>query len=239
MRIAVCDDEQDQLDITTGQVKAWSRLRNEPVELFTYHSAAEFLFYWPDEIGFDLVFLDIRMKNMSGIELAQLIRKNDSDLLIVFITGLKDYVFQGYAVQALHYLLKPVRQADCFACLDRAQKIIGRRRDESFVIPLESQSIRLLYNEIYSFEIFSHYVEVHSVKGVFSFKKRMKELEQELPSGRFFRCHRSFIVNMHYVNNLKKNEVCLDNGTCIPVSKSRFTQMNNAFLKYYLKGMNV
>ena len=92
--------------------------------MFTYSSATELLFYWSEGKSFDIAFLDIKMKNMSGVELARLLRKNDDLLIIVFITGLMDYVFQGYEVQALRYLLKPVKETDYFACLDRAAEII-------------------------------------------------------------------------------------------------------------------
>ena len=233
MRIAVCDDEKDQINLTTGYIRAWAEKRGELVEVFAYSSATELLFYWSEGKSFDIAFLDIKMKNMSGVELARLLRKNDDLLIIVFITGLMDYVFQGYEVQAFRYLLKPVKETDCFACLDRAAEIIKLHNEEVFIIPLEERSIRLFYNEIYTFEIFSHYIEVKSTKGIFKFKKKMDELEQELPNNIFFRCHRSFIVNMRYVHTINKTEVLLDNEARIPVSRSRWNAMNEAFLDYY------
>lgn len=239
MRIAVCDDDINQIDITTGYIRDWAEKRRESVEVFTYLSAIELLFHLSEGKNFDMVFLDIKMRNMTGVELARIIRKTDDKLIIVFITGLMDYVFQGYEVQALHYLLKPVKEADCFACLDRAIEIIGLYKTDTFIIPLEGQSIRLHFNEIYTFEIFSHYIEAKTIKGVFTFKKKMYELEQELPEDRFFRCHRSFIVNMHFVNTVNKNYALLDNGTRIPISKSRWSMMNEVFLQYYSKGLKV
>ena len=192
MRIAVCDDERNQTELTTGYIRAWAEKRGEQAEVFAYFSAAELLYHWSEGKSFDMAFLDIRMKNMTGVELARIFRKSDDRMAIVFISGLKDYVFQGYEVQALQYLLKPVREADCFACLDRARELVSLRGAETFLIPVEGRSVRLLYDEICTFEIFSHYIEVKSTKGTFTFKKKMDELEQELPGDRFFRCHRSF-----------------------------------------------
>ena len=239
MRIAVCDDEKYQNDLITGYIGLWADQHDEPIEVYAYSSAVELLFYWSEGKSFDVAFLDVHMKSMSGVELARVLRKSGDPVNIVFITGLKDYVFQGYEVQALDYLLKPVKKESCFNCLNRALEIISLRGNETFVIALEGKSIRLHYNEIYAFEIFSHYIEATTKKGVFSFKKKMNELEQELPSCQFFRCHRSFIVNMHYVNTVQKSEVTLDNGLCVPVSKSRWNDTNEAFLNYYAKRTNV
>ncbi len=239
MRIAVCDDERNQNDLITEYIGIWAEKHEVPVEVYAYSSAIELLFYWSEGKRFDLAFLDINMKNMTGLDLARLLRKSGDRTNIVFITGLIDYVFQGYEVQAIDYLLKPVKKESCFTCLDRASEIISLRSKETFLLTMEGQSLRLNYNEIFAFEIFSHYVEAKTTKGEFRFKKNMGELEQELPNDRFFRCHRSFIVNLHYVNTVKKSEVLLDNGICIPVSKSRWNGMNEAFLHYYAKGIKI
>jgi len=239
MRIAVCDDEKNQNDLIIEYARNWAEKHDEMVEVYAYSSAIELLYYWSEGKSFDVVFLDINMKNMNGVELARILRKNGDMINIVFITGLKDYVFQGYEVQALDYLLKPVKKERCLLCLDRALEILSLRSKETFIITLEKESLRLRYNEIYAFEILSHYVGVKTTKGNYTFKKKISELEQELPSDKFFRCHRSFIVNMHYVNTVKKTELLLDNGIYIPVSKSRWDGINKTFLNYYTKGMKL
>lgn len=239
MRIAICDDEIEQIEVVVDFIRSWGEQRGIELELFTYTNSPELLFHWSEGKKFDLAVLDIKMKVLSGIELARIMRRTDEKLIIILITGMKDYVFQGYEIEALRYLLKPVSKKELYACLDRAKELMTLRGEETYVIPSEGQSVRLLYNEIYDFEIRSHYIIARTIKGIFSFKKKIEDLEQELPAGQFFRCHRSFIVNMHFVNTVSKMEAVLDDGTRIPVSKSRWNALNDAFLKYYAGGIRV
>jgi len=110
MQIAVCDDEVSQNDLIIEYICLWTEQYNEPVEVYSYSSAIEFLYYWSEGKRFDIIFLDINMEKMNGVDLARLLRKSGDTASIVFLTGLKDYVFQGYKVQALDYLLKPIKK---------------------------------------------------------------------------------------------------------------------------------
>jgi len=237
MRIAVCDDEKVQIDLIVAYLNSWAEKNETRVEIITFFSAEEFLFNGLSSERFDVLFLDIRMKKISGIELAKLLRKTDDKIIIVFITGLIDYVLQGYEVNALQYLLKPVKKIDILNCLDKISGLLSMRYTDTFIISLETQSIKLFYNEIIAFEIRSHYIEVYTTKGVYKYKCKISELEYDLPKNRFFRCHRSYIVNLHYVNVVTKKEAILDNGKRIPISINRWNDINNAFLKYYALGM--
>ena len=119
-KIAICDDESAQAALLEGYVTQWAAQRGETVKLCLFPSAEAFLFAWEEEKDWAVLLLDIQMGGLSGMELAKKLRKADSSLPIIFITGVPDYVEEGYEVEALHYLLKPVRPEKLFSSLDRA-----------------------------------------------------------------------------------------------------------------------
>lgn len=237
MRIAICDDEKSQIQLTAGYVEKWAVDNDIKVEICRFNNAESFLFQWSTATVFDMAFLDIHMGGMSGIELAEKIRRIDEQLIIVFITGLKEYVFRGYEIRALHYLLKPVREKDCRRCLEQAYEIISRKRTDTFIIPAEGQMLKFLYEEIYYFEVFSHYVEAHTTRGVFRYKKKISDLERELPARQFTRCHRSCIVNLMYVASVEKMMLKMDDNTVLPISGDRRRLTNEAFIKYHSRSI--
>lgn len=241
MRIAICDDEVEQIELQTRYIKQWGRIskRGTELEVFTYTGAEEFLFYWSEGLSFDLLFTDIKLKNMSGVQLAVKIRESDENMIIVFISGFKNYVFQGYEFQLLRYLLKPIKEKDYFLCLDKAYEIFNLKKTDVFTITTKDKSIKLKYNEIYFFKMNSHYIEINTIKGIYKIKKRIRDIEQELPNDRFIRCHRSYIINLHFVNILHKTEAILDNGIRISISEERRNDINSAFLEYYAKGISI
>ncbi|MCL2463108.1 MAG: LytTR family DNA-binding domain-containing protein [Defluviitaleaceae bacterium] len=233
MRIAICEDDHAQIKLTESYILRWAEANAVNVEIGTFNSAESFLFRWPHPMEFDVVFLDIQMGGMSGIELAKKIRKQDDRMAIVFVTGLKEYVLRGYDVMALHYLLKPVKEKDCRVCLDRAHELIKKQKSEAFLLPADGQVRKFLYSDIYYFDSSLHYIEVHTTKGDFQYKKKIGDLEQELPGHQFVRCHRTCIVNLAYINSVEKTSLTLDGGQALPVSGDRRRAVNDAFLQYH------
>lgn len=118
MRIAICEDSKLQYQVLENQVLKWANEREEAIDIEGFESGEEFLFKWPEDCDFDLVLLDINMRGMSGVQLAKEIRKQDKDILIIFITAEVEHALEGYNVSALNYLLKPVKEEALFKCLD-------------------------------------------------------------------------------------------------------------------------
>jgi len=233
MKIGICDDDENQIVLLKNHIKKWARNKAIKVEMAEFISGENFLLEGDSVVNFDLMFLDIHMKNISGIELATIIRKMDKELAIVFVTGFSDYVFQGYDVGALNYLVKPVTEEKCHGCLDRVyDKIIGQGRDY-LLIQAGGAVQKCLYNDIYYFESFSHSIVVHMDHENMVFWKRTSDLEQELPNHWFIRVHRSYIVNLQHVVSVEGAKLKLDNGKEIPVSRYRLRETSNAFIRYY------
>jgi DNA-binding LytR/AlgR family response regulator len=149
MKIAIIEDEQVHIDLLKEYLVAWSGKRGVSVEIKEFLDAESFLFQWEDERVFDVLFIDIQMKEMNGMELARKIREVDRDMVLIFTTGIADYIQDGYEVEALHYLLKPIRREKVEECLDKAEK--RRRREEFFLVHPAVDEVRKMNVEMVNY----------------------------------------------------------------------------------------
>ena len=131
MKIAIIEDIQSHGDLLTSYIKKWSVKNKTTLILKRFETAESFLFQWEEEADFDILFVDIQMSGMNGIEMAKKIRDKDKNIVIIFTTGLTDYIEEGYEVEAMHYLIKPVSETKLNACLDRAAEI---RKTEKYIL---------------------------------------------------------------------------------------------------------
>ena len=234
MRIAICEDQETEQKRLTDAINDWADARKLQTEILSYTTAEQFLFSWPDESAFDLAFLDIQMGNMSGVELAKKIRVYDKDVQIVFVTSFSQYVLDGYDVNALHYLIKPLSNTKLIPILDKAHMVWrSLRRDVLIVSDDESGKVKLPYGNILYVSMENHTAEVNTIDTVYEMRKTASELEAMLPSY-FVRCHRSYIVNLLKTDCVYRDSLRLANDTLLPVSRSNSKKVNDAFLRLFM-----
>ena len=234
MRIAMCEDDARHALILKDIIQKWAKNKDIIVDVRYFENAEEFLFHWDAEGQFDLAFLDIEMAKMNGMQLAKNIRAIDKTMLIVFTTGLKDYVFRGYDIQAFHYLLKPLKEQECFSVLSKAAVVIENKEQEVFVIMQENQIVRLYKDEIYYFEVEAHYVVAHTIHGDYRYKEKLSNIESVLSEPNFCRCHRSYLINLRHVRVINRDKVQLSNMVYVPVSRNSWKTLNECFIKFYM-----
>lgn len=228
--IAICEDNKTQSDYTADLVKEWAKQRQYRVQISAFESAESFLFRYAENKAFDILLLDIEMGNMSGVELAKKIRSGNREVQIVFITGYMDYISEGYDVEALHYLLKPLSGEKLCSVLDRA---VLRVKEKEHCILLHSgeEMVRIPLYEIRFLEVQKNYVTIHAQES-YEVKKPLRELEKELDDS-FFKTGRSFWVNLRFVMRTTKKEVVLKDGTVIPLSRGMYEGINSAIIRYF------
>lgn len=229
-KFAICDDEQADLAYVKEIIEQWVKVRGSSAEIKTFPSAESFLFTYEEEKDFDILLLDIEMGKMSGVELAKLIRKENKSIQIIFVTGYMEYISEGYDVEALHYLLKPVTKEKLHQVLERAA---GRIQVQERVLLLETsgEMRRIPLYEIEWLEVQKNYVTIHGAED-YSIKRSLKEMSGELDE-RFFQIHRSYIVNLSCVKKITKNEVFLKSGMNLPLSRGLYDKINQAVIKYF------
>ncbi|MDU6340113.1 MAG: LytTR family DNA-binding domain-containing protein [Clostridium sp.] len=237
IKFAICEDEIIQAEINQDYIKRWADKNNIEYKIDIFESAEKFLFSWQYEEVYDVIILDIRMKSMSGMELARNIRLKDSDVIIIFISGLDDYVFDGYNVSAFNYLLKPINDEKIFNVLDRVKEKLEKDKNaKQFLLLSKGKNIfKIDYDDIFYIIAFDHYIDIHSKNEIYTFNRKISQLEELLPKENFVRCHRSYIVNIKYVKNINKNSLLLEDDIKIPISKTRMDNTYNTFINYFAK----
>ena len=236
MRVAVCDDESDQVFGIVNLIQHWAAEKQTDINVDTFTSAEEFMFRWSGGHVYDLIVLDIKLKKMSGIDLAKSIRETDQVLQIIFITGLAEHVFDGYDVSALNYLLKPFVPELFFKALEKAYALYKRKETENLLISQEGSIIRIPYNEILYMEIHGHYFDIYTIAmGNFRTKKQMDDMLLVLDKRLFIRCHRSYIINVTHVAKLDHQDIILKNGVTIPLSHTNIQPVTQLFQEYHYK----
>lgn len=233
MRIAICEDTSSMTQRLSDAIGDWAASRKIQVDVLCYKSAEAFIMAWPD-ISFDLTFLDIQMKNMTGIELAEQIRKTDENMMLVFVTGHSQYVLKGYDVNALHYLIKPLSPAKLLPILDKAYTIWRSRQNAVFLVPVDSGLKKIPYGEIYYFTMFSHTAKIQTADNEYDIRKTAHELIESLPVY-FIRCHRSYIVNLLKADCVYNGSILMTDGKTIPVSRKCSKEVSDAFIRLHME----
>lgn len=229
-RFAVCDDNQEDMEYIEKLIRVWNQSAGYQIRIERFPSGEAFLFAYEDDPGFDVLFLDIEMKEISGIDLAQKLRELGSGIQIVFVTGYMEYIAQGYDVEALHYLLKPVTEEKLFGVLDRAMERL-KNRERELTLTLPEGIARIPLAEIRYLEVMGNYVTIYGRES-YSVKRTLSQLE-ELLDERFYRIHRSYIVNMQLVKKCTRTEVILKDDTVLPLSRRNYEGLNRAMIMYF------
>ena len=232
MKIAICDDDSLQLKLLAEYCKRWSKATSTRIEIITYPSAEAFLFAYEDGLKFDILLLDIEMKDISGMDLAKELRNLNDDITIIFITGIKDYVFEGYHVQALDYILKPVKEQQLNSALNIALEN-SALKEPFILIESDGQVIKVKEKYICYIESMGHNTIIHTYAKKFESKKSISSFEKELNASLFYRCHRCYLVNVAKIESISKTELNLEGNFIIPIARGKWEPLNKSFLNYY------
>lgn len=230
-KIAICDDEEQQIQYLAVLVKEWAENSGRMVNIRPFFSAEEFLFRYEDEKDYDILLLDIEMGDTSGVELAKRIREENDSVQIVFITGYPDFIAEGYEVGALHYLLKPVSAEKLNGVLDRAAGNM-QKKGRAIFISSGKDTQRIPVDSIVYVEVFSHKLIIHTVHSEYETKLSIAGMEEMLGEG-FVRCHRSFLAGIAFIDRITRDSVVFDDGRAIPLARSAYGEVNRAFINYY------
>lgn len=229
-RIAVCDDEKVMLRQLSQYLNQVQEETGDRYDLFYYTSAEELLDHLPKDV--QVILLDISMGDMSGMECARALRERGCEAAVFFITSMTEYALEGYEVHAYAFLPKPLiyselkgRLTDYFSRMDRNRKAIlpVETAGGMELLPIED----ILYAEVYQHEL-SFTLRDRAVTGILQLSQVAERLE---PHG-FFRCHRSYLVNMAQIRRIDPDTITMQNGAAVPVSKHRRKTFLDAFSNY-------
>ncbi|MBQ3003797.1 MAG: response regulator transcription factor, partial [Clostridia bacterium] len=197
-------------------------------------SGVAFLFAYRENRDVDILFLDIEMGQMNGIELAREIRADNETVQIVFITGYPDYIGEGYDVDALHYLLKPVDTQKLYEVCERALANL-QKQPRFHLLPVGKEVVRVYEKDILYAETQGHYLRLVTKKGEHRLRMTLPELSTRLGDS-FFKCSRSYLAGLLHVSRITKTSVILEDGTDLPLGKGLYDEINTALIRF-LRGL--
>ena len=229
IRIAICEDQINQQELLKKYLQKILIDYTNSYEILIYKSGEELLNNYPENV--DIFLLDIQMYNINGMDVARKIREIDENKVeIIFITSLVEYIQEGYEVRAYRYLLKPIKYDDLekhmISCIKEIEK-----RDKYLIINDKNDIKKIKHSEITYIEIQKKNMTIHTVKGDYLIKNTMDKIEREIDNLSFYRCHKSFLVNLEYVESIKQYVAILENGEEVLISRHRFKETKNQFYK--------
>lgn len=227
MRICVCDDEKQCREQTVWAIRECLKGMDYGVDAFACGS--EFMEAFTKK-PYDLVVFDIEMPEIDGISLAKKLRSIHKDVPIIFLTSHLEYALEGYEVNALRYLTKPVDVEKLRNVLFLVMESMKKQRN--LWIKTEMGDQKLAIKDILFMEAQNQNILICTSGEAYSVRYNISDYEKELEQDGFFRIHRGYLVSLAHVKTIGKNEVTLDDGTVLPVSRSKEKDLKEALFQY-------
>lgn len=235
IHIAICDDSKQERQLLAALFKRYQELHATPLQIHIFQNGFSLLDAIDQGKRFDITILDILMPGENGIEIARNIRASGTDTEIIFLTSFPEYAVDSYEVKAQNYLLKPVTEEKFFASIDSILAELDEKDTASFIIyTTEKQYSRirvssLVYGEVTHRTITLHLADQTMISAVMTFTE-FQDILKAYPD--FIYPHRSYAVNMHYIQYVTKSDIILTDGQKIPLSRNNYTKISEQFLNF-------
>lgn len=229
IRVAICDDEAYMSDRIRTMAVDFFHGKNMEVEIRRFSCGEDLLKY---DKQVDILFLDIQMNGMDGMETARKLRERKFRGFLIFITVLGEMVFQSFEVQAYDYLVKPVEEKHFEKTMERLYVSMQNASEASLLVQKGYESRIISLEDIIYCEIIDRKIYLNLVSSeVVDYYERIEHLETKL-AGVFFRCHRSYLINLKHLKSYKNGIAYMEGGKEIPVSRLRSKEFSGVVLQY-------
>lgn len=229
LRIAICEDKDAETQNLTEMIET----SGYPVSVISYPAGEALLRDFEPDM-FNLIFLDIYMHGMNGIETARAIRRIDSKCGLVFITNSPDFALEGFEVDAMQYLLKPAEPEKIHQLIVKCAELIKHLGEEpTCSVRVDGTVEDLPLADIMYVDIYNKSCIIHLPDSTVQAAETINEMEQRLPSPPFYRCHRSYIVNLDYVREIDR-DFFMKNGDVVYIRRGDVKAMKEAYMKYLI-----
>lgn len=234
LNIAVCDDLKEERVGLSRMIRAYCQERGIDLRLRLYSSGRELLDSVERSGPLNMLFLDIYMPGLSGVDTARELRKTDKSCAVVFVTTSTDHGLESYEVEASDYIVKPVRSED----VDRAMDwYISHMPEELRSLRVYSEGEWMDYplSSILYIEILDHQSYIHIKNRTVVVRRSMSDLVSSIDSPDFMRCHRSYLVNLNYVQSIENCDFRLTDGTLVPIRAGNLNKIREDFINWTYK----
>lgn len=220
IRIAIVEDEKNYVQTLRDYLSRYEEEHDLTFQITVFYDGLDIVTdYKPD---YDIILLDIQMKHLDGMKTAEKIRTLDEDTAFIFITSTVQFAVQGYLVDALGYVVKPVPYLAFSQILGKAIKQVRQKQNKDYLtIDVEGGQLRVDISQIYYIESQKHNIQIHTEKGDYLTAGPLKKMEAALSSKGFSKCHNAYLVNLLHVSGILQNDVLLSTDETLPVSRAR------------------
>jgi len=229
LNIAIVEDQYVQAENLKKMAKGWGKHNNLEVAVSIFKSGEEFLFRFEEIQVPDIILMDIQMGKMSGMDTARELRKKGIESALIFITAVSEHVFEGYEVGAVNYLLKPVEYSNLALNLDKIRDILSKEEKQAIIIGKK----KILVQDIFYIEVMGHTIKVFTNSDETTSRQTMVSILEQLDESRFYRCHKSYVVNIGKIKKINSDSLILDNSVEVPLSRNHRKTINQQFIEHY------
>lgn len=234
MKIAICDDEQEFINKLKEKIDACFLIASDyNIEEFC---SGEALInkYNQSQTPFDIIFLDIELGDLDGIEVAKFIRQRDDEVLIVFLTSHQEFAIKGYEVKAFRFILKSEPMRVFIRHLNEVFKEYSGSR-KTLYIKGKERRFAIKIEDILYIEVFNRKVLIHTVNSVDEFYAKLADIENELSDFFFVKANKSYLVNLAHLEKIDNYNAVLKNGKIINISRRFKNAIDNAFVEFLIE----
>jgi len=230
VNIAICDDSTEYTNIMETYLES---MKIPGLDIDVFYSGEELVkSYENNGAVFDAVFLDMEMGELDGIETANRIRQIDKHVIIVFVTSHTKYMLRSFECSPFRFLVKPVEFDEVEKVMTDVLKKLSEERT-TFVFTENRNKIRLFCDDIIYFECQAHYIYIHTKDTIHKICKTMAELIESIDANTFIQVHKSFVINLNHIREIRESEVILYNSNkIIPISRSYKKQVSTGFINF-------
>jgi len=225
MRIAVCDDEALFRDKIVGYIE--KSYKDIDTVISSFSCGEELVKHYENgQANYDIIFLDIEMKQLDGIKTAERIHNINEDVAIVFLTSHNEFALAGYEVSAFRFLIKPVQENKLIEAIEGVKKQISNSK--TLLVHQKDTDIILKIKNIIYIEAQNKEIYIHTIDNCYIERRNLNEIEEELKDEGFFRTHRGYLVNLSYVKKYDSKEVIVDNNEIILISRLKIRKFKES-----------
>ncbi|MCM1189199.1 MAG: LytTR family DNA-binding domain-containing protein [bacterium] len=231
LHIAICDDEEKFVAYLTQLLEKFAAETGEEFKITAYYDGLQLIEKY--DTSTDLIFLDIQMQTVNGLQTAESIRRMDENVDIIFLTSLTQYSLEGYRFRAADYIVKPIHYVRLKDEMTRWLQRYRRGESPFVVVSNDSGRYKIALKELRYIETSNHRLIFHTEGRDIICYRTMREIEKELTPHDFARCHSGYLVNMYFIKRIEKPDIILSTGEHIPISQPKRKEFMKRLADYW------
>lgn len=225
IKIAIVEDDEKDAEILRSYIDRFGAEHAEQFVIERFNDGMQFISAY--SATFDIVFMDIEMPVLDGISTARKLRELDNDVCLIFVSNLAKHALVGYEVDAMDYMVKPVKYFNFALKMEKAVRLRQNKRTGYLMLKIDESIKKIDFKEILFVEVFGHTAMIHAFKEVYTIRMTLGTLREKLPKLIFFQCNRSIIINLKYLREVKDSCAIVGEHN-IKISRSKMTELFEA-----------